>query len=161
MKNRQNTWEETREKMFLAKDALTRNGCVCIKAGSSFQNRHVIRYSEKCPNGTVRRTIWLGSDPEIIENARNLLAEWQSARDPARCIDPHVRQIWETVRETARVLPRRQRKRFLGHIRSAGTDSRQILRAVLSWPGVQKSKKQHGGHNRKAQLVWPSAREVG
>jgi hypothetical protein len=81
----------------------------------------------------VQRSIGLGSDPEICARTRQLLAEWQGARDPRRSPRPEVRDAWSRVEFYARSPPRVLQARCRAHFRPAIADPAAMETAYTAW----------------------------
>ncbi len=101
------------------------------------QQEFAIRYREKTKDQIVQRSIPLGTDPKLVQKARELLAEWQVVRDPRRTIDPQLQAIWRMVADLSKMYPSRSmRDAFVNHHVKAGNDIRKLVNAASTWPRV-------------------------
>ena len=147
------SWDVVRADLERHRDALARQGGIFRKSATLF----VLRFFAVEAGRRVQKSISLGARPDVIANARALLASWQAPLNPAESADPIVRQLWAMMRDTARRLPNGRRE-FLARMRVAVQDPKSIPAAILSLPPVcsQLAPRPHIGRPRRGRLGWPA-----
>ena len=81
----QHDWQRIRQRMEGVRPVLERNGSIQRKRMVSETAVFAIRWRERTKGDReVQRSIQLGSDPVVVEKARQLLASWQQKHDPRR-----------------------------------------------------------------------------
>lgn len=102
----------------------------------------------------MQRSIALGGDPEVVERSRRLLAEWQGRHNPARGIDPVVREVWQTIESGSMRMNRGARKVFKARCRAAGSNLHSLWMATTTWRQVEELRqlRRRGGRPRRGRL---------
>lgn len=130
----ESAWDAIRTRMEAVRPHLEKRGFLTPKSRDSAN--WVIRYRDPGPDRTRLRSLAVGSNPDLVERARRLLAEWQAVRHPERSLNNCARETWTALHQSAKAMPRRKRELFLKALRPVGTDPLQLFKAVNEWPNT-------------------------
>lgn len=119
-----------------AKPLLERQGFINRKLSKPHSEYWAIRYREPGESKTRLRSIYIGSDPDLVARSRHLLATWQSVAHPERSPIPNARQSWETLLAHSKTFSRGHRRLFIESLRPLAGDPLQLMTAVHRWPDV-------------------------
>ena len=126
-------WPRILGRMNRARRHLQRQGAVRPKPARNGTVRWVVRFRVRRRRGWMQRSIPLGSEPANVQQARQLLAQWQAERDPSRSDDPKIRHLWSCVQHYMLSVPRELRARCRAHFLPAFADPVAMPLAYLSW----------------------------
>ena len=162
-RSNEDRWSSIQKRMEEARSDLERAGSVQRKLDRAGNLVWVIRFRvHGSDSKEAQRSLHLGSDPVIVAQARQLLAEWQSVGNPARSPDPTINSLWQDLRTESLLLPRRERAAFISHHQSAGQDLRALWSASATWPTVLRRRRlvRRRGRPRRGRLVWREGNKV-
>lgn len=153
--NADQNWQKIRAAMESAKPFLERQGFISRKSGKQHSEYWAIRYREWVEAKIRLRSIYIGSDPDLVARSRKLLATWQSVAHPERSPNPAQQQSWVLLLADARSMSRGHRRLFLEKLRPLAGDPLQLMAAVHRWPDVLQAHKRsrRRGRPRKGRLA--------
>lgn len=152
-------WKQIRRRMEDVRPVLERTGSLQRKRTVGETVVFAIRWREEPDTDrVVQRSIQLGSDPTIIQKARELLASWQQKHDPRRSLDRKTRFMVDAVGEFSKYFTGNERRRYRKHHLAAVADARGFMAAVNEWPRqfLDRELNRRGGRPCTGRLTWMS-----
>ena len=153
----QDVWPEVEKRLRAAREPLETSGSIHPRPRKNGGPGYAVRFRDRRTKGRkINRSIALGTDPDVVRRARELLALWQERRDPRRTLNPALRQYWASVRQCSKLFGHRDGLAFMRHCLDAGNDRSAIMRATGQIESLMNRRRlrRKGGRPRKGRLDW-------